>query len=79
MSFSDAPFVVPPERLAKSGAVIDAHRLLEIITRAVFAFAGPIAPSEKAAQVRKTLSTYSEADIETFNMEAERVQKASPN
>jgi len=79
MSFSDAPFVVTPERLAKSGAVIDAHRLLEIITRAVLAFAGPIVHSEKAAQVRKTLRTYSEADIETFNMEAERVQKTSPN
>jgi len=78
MSFSDAAFVVPPERLAKIGAVIDAHRLLEIITRTVFAFTGPIAPAEKASQVRKTLRPYSEVEIETFNMEAERVRKTSP-
>jgi dienelactone hydrolase len=77
MSFSDAAFVVPPERLAKSGGVIDAHRLLEIITRAVLAFTGPAVPTEKAPRVRNTLHAYSEAEVETFNMEAE--QKTSPN
>lgn len=78
MSFSDAAFIVSSERLAKSGAVIDAHRLLEIITRTILAFSGALAPADRVARVRETLHSYSEAEIETFNTETKRVQKAYP-
>jgi dienelactone hydrolase len=79
MSFSDAAFVVPSERLAKSGGVIDAHRLLEIITRTILVFTGPIAPAENGDRVRATLHSFPEAQIETFNMENKTSGKTSPS
>ena len=70
MSFTDATFLVPPERLARSGAVIDGKRLLEIIARAMLAFTSPTATMERVIHTESAARAYSEVTVETFNLGA---------